>query len=245
MPYHMDNQTKKFVKLIVFNFALTAIIVILYSPGIIGLSLSMANPLKSALTVFITLCLSYVGIMQNKSILNGSGSSRRTKVLKASPADFGACEELLKRLEPKVFGERIDEILTLVHRMQRKTKTAREILLQYFSKTETAYIGFDEAITGVSSLFNDNVREMANHVNIFDFEEYQLLKKSKGDLSVHKQHMDYVDDQISENEAILKRMDALLIQVSDLLDSNIDLGTLPAMQDLENLIKYTKYYKRK
>lgn len=241
----MANQTKRILKLLSFNLALVVIIILLYSPGLIGLSLSLLNPLKSAITVFATLVLGFVGIKENLYLLNDSPGNRQTRILKTSPADFDACEALLKRLEPKIFSQEIDDMLMLVKRMRKKTQTARDILLQYFKPTETSYINFDDAITGVSSLFNDNIREMANHISIFDNDEYVMLKHEKQDISTKQKQMDYIRTQVTENEAIIKKMDELLMQISDLLDSDTDIEALPAMQNLEDLIKYTKYYKRK
>ena len=241
----MTNQTKKILKLFGFNTALVVIIILLYSPGLVGLALSMATPLKSAITMFATLVLGFVGIKENLFLLNDSPENRQTRILKTSPADFDACEALLKRLEPKLFSQEIDDMLMLVKRMRKKTRTARDILLQYFKPTETSYINFDDAITGVSSLFNDNVREMANRISIFDNDEYLMLKKEGQDLSAKRKQIDYIRTQTAENEAIIRKMDELLMQVSDLLDSDTDIEALPAMQNLEDLIKYTKYYKQK
>ncbi|MNO05342.1 hypothetical protein D3C81_2266840 [compost metagenome] len=61
---------------------------------------------------------------------------------------------------------------------------------------------------------------------------------------VYNEFMVFLQDSLETNEEILLKLDKLLLEISSL--NSIDFGeieNMPCMQEIDSLIKQTKYYK--
>ncbi|MCR5608485.1 MAG: hypothetical protein K6G26_05420, partial [Lachnospiraceae bacterium] len=94
-----------------------------------------------------------------------------------------------------------------------------------------------------------------NRINVFDDEEYNSLVRNFGQdlrghidedskIKIYLEHIDYVDDLVKQNKEILTKFDTLLLELSklDAIDSQT-FEQLQAIEDINNLITSTKYYK--
>ena len=163
--------------------------------------------------------------------------------------------ELNDHKELKTFEKNVDLLLNQIERLQKKNKIIRDILLQIFSASEMSYKKFDGVISEVEKIFFMNIRSILNKLNAFDEEDYTFIRKKResGDFSeqfmdekieVYNKYITFVKAATEDNEAILLKLDKLLLELSGL--NSVESGQLekmPGMIEIDNLIKQTIIYK--
>jgi hypothetical protein len=146
-------------------------------------------------------------------------------------------------------------MLDQIDRLQKKNKIIREILLQIFSSSEISYQKFDGVISEVERIFFMNMHSIINKLDAFDEEDYNFIrnKSNSGDFSqqfmdekieVYNKYITFVKNAAEDNEAILLKLDKLLLELSGL--NSVESGQLekmPGMVEIDNLIKQTTNYK--
>lgn len=243
---------KNIVKLIVLNLTIILINVLIFSKGFIGLTFS--SPLSTAFGLTLIIVSAIVFAKGNYNLLfkapevklfNGSESSE--------PKDFiSALEE---RTDKKVFESSIRTTIEQINRLEQKDDTLNTILKQYFAEGEMTYNKFEGVITETKQLFLSNIKKMINRITIFDYTEYVKLRQQyKGDIASNRsndpkaelycEHIEYVNAKVKANEEILTKLDTLLVEISKLDDVDDEsFEKLEAIQQINNLIANTKYYK--
>ena len=64
-------------------------------------------------------------------------------------------------------------------------------------------------------------------------------------MEIYNEHIDYVKELVSTNEAILTKLDALLLEISKLDDlDERGLDNIAAVQEINDLIDQTRLYKQ-
>ena len=164
-------------------------------------------------------------------------------------------EELNDHRELKTFDKTIDLMLDQIERLQKKNRIIRDILLQIFSASEMSYKKFDGVISKVEKIFFMNMRSILNKLDAFDEEDYKFIsnKRDSGDFSeqfmdekieVYNKYITFVKAAAEDNEAILLKLDKLLLELSSL--NSVESGQLekmPGMMEIDDLIKQTTKYK--
>jgi hypothetical protein len=164
-------------------------------------------------------------------------------------------DALKGRIELKTFEKNIYLMLDQIDRLQKKNKIIREILLQIFSSSEISYQKFDGVISEVERIFFMNMHSIINKLDAFDEEDYNFIrnKSNSGDFSqqfmdekieVYNKYITFVKNAAEDNEAILLKLDKLLLELSGL--NSVESGQLekmPGMVEIDNLIKQTTNYK--
>lgn len=152
----------------------------------------------------------------------------------------------------------IDQDITLaleqMERMQKRKSTLLHVLKQRFQETELSFKKFASVAGEVEKLFFLNIRNILNILSVLDeseltrvlrpkpssFSTELLQKKAK----VYNDYLSSIKGSLANNEEILLKFDRLLLEISSL--DNIEPGEieqLSCMQELDALIKQTKYYK--
>jgi RNA processing factor Prp31 len=144
--------------------------------------------------------------------------------------------------------------LEQMERIQKRKSTLLHVLKQRFEETELSFKKFASVSQEVEKLFYQNIRNILNILSVFDESEFErvihrksssistelLQKKAK----VYNDYLSSMKSSLSNNEEILLKFDQLLLEISSL--DNIepgDIEQLSCMQELDALIKQTKYYK--
>lgn len=140
-------------------------------------------------------------------------------------------------------------------RMKKKMSTLLNVLNQRFDPNELSYKKFASVTGEVEKLFYLNVRSVLNRLAVFDESEYRritshpsstltpkLLQEKK---NVYNEYLTFVESSLGTNEEILLKLDKLLLEISR-LDSFEpgDIEKMPCMQEIDSLIKQTKFYKQ-
>ena len=246
---------KQIIKLLCLNLGIVLLNIILFSAGFVGLNFSGAA-VTTALGVTVIVMSLLAFFYGNYTILFKQPSIQlfKSTELVESKDYIGALEE---RREKRVFDSEISNAIDQVYRLQDKDKALDSILSQYFSPQEMTYTKFQSVIDSVQALFYNNLKKMINRMIIFDYKDYTKLMNKLGNASVagtsksastqlkiYNEQIDYVKGLVEMNESILVKLDSLLLEISKLDDiDEAGLEELAAIQEINDLISQTKYYK--
>lgn len=250
---------KQIIKLICLNLGIALLNVILFSRGFVGLTIG-GNTVLTAFAVTEIVMSVIAFFYGNYTIL-----FKEPEIQLYKGAELTDCkdyiEALEERREKKVFESEISDAVEQIYRLQDKDKALDSILAQYFSPQEMTFTRFQTVIDSVQTLFYNNVKKMINRMIIFDYKDYIKLmdklrnsqtidgitvasKSSSTQLKIYNEHIDYVRGLVDMNESILVKLDGLLLEISKLDDiDEAGLEELSAIQEINELITQTKYYK--
>ncbi len=155
----------------------------------------------------------------------------------------------------KVLEDDINLALGQLDRMRKKKDTLFNVLNERFDTAELSYKKFASVTQEVEKLFYLNVRSILNRLNVFDESEFKSIMSQKPSrfsrelhqekTNVYNEYLSFVRSSLDTNEEILLKLDKLLLEISR-LDSFEpgDIENMPCMQEIDSLIKQTKYYKQ-
>ena len=258
-----DNELMKnrAIKLILLNLGIALLNIILFSKGLVGLSFA-GGALAAAFAV-TTIVMSVIAFgYGNYTLLFSEKKQPEVQLLRSgelrTPEDYS--QALQGKKGQGVFDEDIATGCEQIARMQDKDRALASILDQFFIPEEITYTRFRNAITSVQALFYNNVKKMINRMIIFDYKDYKKLCEkltasrtggtplppaAADQVAIYNEHIDYVKDLIATNEAILTKLDALLLEISKLDDlDERGLDNIAAVQEINDLIAQTRLYKQ-
>ena len=145
---------KQIIRLLCLNLGIIAWNVLLFSPGLIGLSMG-AGALFAALGV-TDIVMSLIGFAWgNYSLL--FAPKGEMKLYKGSelnqPKDFVLALENQKY--KKIFVHDIDAAIEQIYRIEEKDRALDTILAQYFSPGEMTFTKFQSTVDSVQDLFTE------------------------------------------------------------------------------------------
>lgn len=150
-----------------------------------------------------------------------------------------------------LFRDDVDTVKHQIERLNRKKSVIRSALSEKFDPSELSYGKFISAVTDVEKTFYINIRNTLNVLMVFDESEYKLIDDPDISPDIRSQKKDLYDDyldsiqkSINLNEAIIISLDKLLSEISKLNTVEIDdVNQLASVQEMNDLINQTKYYK--
>ncbi|HCA55089.1 MAG: hypothetical protein VZR73_06970 [Acutalibacteraceae bacterium] len=250
------------LKLLCLNLGIALLNVIMFSKGLVGLTFD-GGALSTALAVTVIVMSLIAFGYGNYTLLFSEKPEPTVQLLRGTeftePKDY--IEALAEKRGKGVFDEDIHTAIEQINRMTDKDKALDSILEQFFTPQEITFTRFQSAINAVQAIFYNNVKKMLNRMIIFDYKDYQKLaekvrnsqaRENGGLVSrsvdtqmrIYSEHIFYVRGLVSQNEEILIKMDALLLEISKLDDlDEHGLENMAAVQEINDLIAQTKYYK--
>lgn len=241
---------KKTRQLIVLNSAIALTNIALFSNAFLGLSL-FEGSILSISTAWTALAVSGAAFIKgNSEILKKKETHLLTKNIHSLEDCIFVFEEAIQNGD--VFDENITRNIEQIKRFNRKQETIKEILLQKFSADEMSYQKFEGVLTDVENVIYVNVRSILNKISAFDVVEYEAMEKNgfKGNnfsqekLDIYNEYIDFVNNATRTNEEILLKLDKILLEISkyNSLEDG-DIKKLPAIMEMDELIKNAKLYK--
>ncbi len=230
---------KNYIKVAIIDVVVAIGCVILFSPGFVGLWFN-DSIIWNIVLAFMMLFMFVAVVAVNAYFIMGK-SGMHGKITKESDyEDEDDYRQILSDIDSPVFKSYAQTALKQMTRLQKKVYMIKVILGQFFDENEMSYKNFMIVLSSVTKAYYDNLRSMINRINIFDYDEWRTL----GDKSLScRNHIEVVGSVVGINDAIVAKVDQLLLEVSKLTDSNVKLDKMPAILDLEELIANTKYYK--
>lgn len=153
--------------------------------------------------------------------------------------------------DSELFHSDIETMKRQIERFNRKKSVIGTSLLEKFDPNELSYGKFLSVVSEVEKTFFINIRNVLSVLRVFDESEYQTIGDQNISRDLQEKKRDVYDDYLETikksmnlNEAILISLDNLLSEISKLSIAEMDdMTQLTSMQEMNDLIQQTKYYK--
>ncbi|SMF86676.1 hypothetical protein SAMN05661091_3473 [Paenibacillus uliginis N3/975] len=238
------------IKLIGLMLIVAVVNILVLSPGFIGVRIG-TSALSTATGVTLLFASAWV-------LVYGIYHLLFKKPVMIPVKEIKTYEEYVENLSQYRHVKGIESDISLaleqMERMQKRKSTLIHVLKQRFEETEMSFKKFASVSQEVENLFYLNIRNILNILLVFDESEFNKIinRKSSGfstellqkKANVYHDYLSSMKSSLSNNEEILLKLDRLLLEISSL--DNIepgDIEQLSCMQELDALIKQTKYYK--
>ncbi len=215
----MNN--KVFLRLLIITIILAFVDIMLFSPGIYGLSFAIQPVLFCVMIALNILVLA--GEILFLSFSNTAKYGYDLDKLKDVNDYKQALDSCYSKNSP--FAKEIKQAIDQVISVDKKNRVLTEILTQNNKEHYTALTDLGEQAT---SFLVNNVRKMLNRIAIYDADMGENL------LGEHKA---YIDKLIVSNENILTEFNKLLTEVSQLDDTSTDDTLSNVLSDMTNSLK--------
>jgi hypothetical protein len=244
--------TTKGLKFLGLILGISLLNVVVLSPGMLGVSIGGGNALMVAFGVSFLLVSVLVLFYGGYTLLIKAETRLPVKQIKTHE-DYIDGLNRFKRV--KVLESDITFALEQLERIKKKTDTLLSVLNQRFDPAELSYKKFASVSQEVEKLFYLNVRSVLNRLSVFDESEYEnVVKQNTTQFSrellqektdLYNEYLSFVKSSLGTNEEILLKLDKLLLEISRLDSFEAgDIENMPCMQEIDALIKQTKYYKQ-
>jgi hypothetical protein len=179
---------------------------------------------------------------------------RETRYLVQNINSLDDCIPVFKEaiLHGDIFDENILKNIEQIKRFNRKHDTIKDILLQKFSADEMSFQKFSGVIHDIKEAVYMNMRSILNKISAFDVEEYESMQHkdtyddelAREKAGVYNEFIAFVNNATRTNEEILLKLDKMLLEISkyNSLEDG-DIKKLPAILEIDELIKNAKLYK--
>lgn len=241
----------KYIKLLGIIVGVAAVDVLVLSPGLLGIEMG-----GDALTTAFGVTVLFASALM---LLYGTYTLLFKPAVVVPVKQLHTHEDYVEALTPyrriKALESDISHALAQLDRMRKKRITLMNVLHQRFEPTELSYKKFASVTYEVEKLFYLNVRSILNRLHVFDESELESVMKKKSTsfsqklleekTNVYNHYLTFVNRSIGINEEILLKLDKLLLEISRLDSFEVDeIENMPCMQEIDSLIKQTKYYKQ-
>ncbi|MCD9025102.1 hypothetical protein K7P76_25145 [Cohnella sp. NL03-T5] len=241
----------KYIKLLGLIVGVVVLDTLVLSPGFLGVEIG-GSALSTAFGVTSLLASALALLYGSYALLLKAPVVVPVKQIK-SHEDY--VEALTHYRRVKALEDDITLALEQLSRMRKKMDTLLTVLNQKFDTTELSYKKFASVTQEVEKLFYLNVRSVLNRLNVFDESEFKSIMSQKQTrfsrellqqkTEMYNEHLSFVKNSIGTNEEILLKLDKLLLEISRLDSFELgDIENMPCMQEIDSLIKQTKYYKQ-
>ncbi|UVI33224.1 hypothetical protein [Paenibacillus spongiae] len=240
----------KYIKLLGIIIGVAVVNIAVFSPGFIGVAIG-GNALTTAFGVTLLFASALVLLYGSYALLFKAPVVLPVRQIK-SHDDF--VEALTRYRRIKALADDMTLALEQLDRMSKRKETLFNVLHQRFDTTELSYQKFASVTLEVEKLFHLNVRSILNRLQVFDESEFDHVVNHKSSrfsgkllqekINVYNEFLSFMKSSLGTNEEILLKIDKLLLEISR-LDSFEpgDIEKMPCMQEIDSLIKQTKYYK--
>lgn len=244
--------TKKIIKIAGLNTGIAILDIILFSPGLLGIPIGGASAIATALGSTAIVMSAAVFIYGNYKLIKEDERIIQTSEIITKEDYLNA---LKQNYSKKTFERDITVIIEQIERLQKKTETIKDILLQKFSNTEMSYKKYESAIQDVENVFYVNIKSILNKLNAFDEEDYNRIRKNQAvktfsaefiqtKLNIYNQYISFIKNATEDNEQIILKLDKLLLEISNLNSlTSEEIENMNGVKQIDELTDQTKYYK--
>ncbi len=241
----------RYVRLLIGNAAFAAVLICLYSPGLIGLSPSNPSAVLAAASVAIGVVAVPTFVLMNKSLL----TEKKAALLEADGERAGerAAALLEDHRSGKVLGPIAKSALSQMQRLENVEANYEKLVVQRFGMGTLSYGKFMGVIRSASSALSKGYVKMANKMIIFDEAEYQHLSSDayRHDAipdQVQEEKKALYDGNLASLEQILEKNEKILLEVDHLMAEMSDLeqpeqAIDQAATQIDGLLKQLEYYR--
>lgn len=243
---------EKIVKISGLNLSIAIFNIIIFSKGILDIKIIGGSAFQAAFGVTVIFISIGVFALGNYKLFFEKEQKIQAKNIITS---LDCIRALKENRDKRTFVKDINILIEQIERLEKKKDRITEILLQKFSSSEMSYSKFQDIILEIERLFYLNMRSIINKINIFDEEEYQMVRKEYQNeslsesfisekIKIYDDYISFVKDSIEDNEQILLKMDKLLLELSKFNSlEDGELEEMEVMKEVDELIGKIKFYK--
>ena len=243
----------KNIRLILTDCLYGLLILLIYSPGLLGLYPNDPNILKAGISI-IAGVLIFAGIIKTNII-----DLRPQKLISTNKnMSTSECISMLQHLNSRLFRHQISDVTDQLERAEKYIRSFDDILAVKFSKGSMSYDKYASVIdTAIQSVIR-NAALLASRIQMFDEEGYYKIrslidsgeyKKDDIDDSLQEQKDELyqanyksITDMVNLNEKILLQLDHLSSEISSMDSSTLEQDNNVILEEITTLIHDTQYY---
>lgn len=245
-------NAKKISKIIALNLGIALVNIILFSPGLLNIQFDATNALGTALgsaAVFMSISLFFYG---NYKLLTQKAEPIKINEIK----NYEDCIIVLNQsYGKKTFDNSIDTMIEQVKHLEKKKNKIFALLSQKYNVIDEVYEKFKTTIFDVEYIFFANIKSILNKINAFDEHDYERMQSSAAQkkfsndiitskMSIYNEYISFVKNAIEDNEEIILKLDALLLEISkfDSFETG-EIDNMKEIREMDELIRKSKYYR--
>jgi len=241
----------KYIKFFGLVAGIVVLNILVLSPGFLGISIG-GSALSTAIGITLLVASAIILFYGSYMLLFKPPAVIPVREI-STHEDY--VEALNRYRQVKSLEEFVTLALEQLDRILKKRSTLMNIINQRFEQGELSHKKFSSVTYEVEKLFYLNVKSILNRLSVFDESEYlSVMNQRRSKFSreilqektnVYNEYLTFMKSSLSTNEEILLKLDKLIIEISR-LDSFEpgDIDNMPCMQEIDSLIKQTKFYKQ-
>ena len=242
---------KKYIKLVIGNLVFAILMICLYSPGLIGLSVFNDSVVVSAAAAAIAVVAILFFTLFNRSILLNKEFNLIEGKEEKSIKKVTEIMESYKKSE--VLGRIAQSSLAQMKRLKTAENNYEKLISRRFQPGTFSYEKFINVIRSSTIVLDNGYIKIANKMVIFDEEEYQKLlgdeylyddipddiQREKFEL--YNKNLTGIKEMLEKNEIILLGIDKLMTEISDLESTDNEINETAS--EIDSLLSQLEYYK--
>jgi len=245
-------DVKKILKIAGLNIGIALFNIILFSPGLMNIRFDTSNALGTALggtAIFLSLSFFIYG---NYKLLTQKTTTIRSDEIKSYEDCIIALNQSYGK---KIFDNNITTVIEQVEHLKKKKNKIFSLLSQKYNVIDEVYEKFKTTIFDVEYVFFANIKSILNKINAFDEEGYERLRNDiaqkkfsdeiiTSKMNIYNEYISFVKNAVEDNEEILLKLDALLLEISkfDTLEIG-ELDNMKEIKEMDELIRKSRYYR--
>ena len=266
---------EKYNKIILWNILIVGLNILCFSNKFIGMDINCRDEIirgisqsivffSIVIAVYINKDLAIKGISYIKNMNSTSPIKypkkqnlkdiKKVSINSVDNKDKKICIKKLKNNKSKnIFKMIIKCTLRQINRISKKIGILQEIITIRFNKGDISYNNLMDSIEEIESIFYFNIIQIVHKLEAYDEEEYldfkeeiSAIKLQQNKEKIYSRYKQDIEQSILANEEILMKLDELIIEFSDLVNSKktSDGNGVPIVtKKVDQLIQIAKYYK--
>ena len=241
-------KKKKIKKLIFGNLGFLIGFVVLFSPGLLGLSIVDASAVKAALSLTLGIMMPTGMVAYNYKTISQKNDVKLIGTNQYSVE--GIRQEMKHYLGSGVFGQVARASLDELDKCEKMQAGVDEVLDRKFEKGSLTYQKFDSIAKAAQDTILANMVNMLNRMKVIDDGVYARLQNYKHDdipddiqiqqLELYNKNIAAVKEKRNQNEGLIYKLDELRIELA--ASEAVDAAGIKAYTEIDTLIKQIEYY---
>lgn len=248
----------RYARVAITDVILGALIVLLYSPGLLGLSPADPSILRAGLAIIFGIGIAVTFAYTNIKALLPPAQPKL--LVSAAEADADEVSDVLSEYAySDVVGEIAAQGRDQLETLAKKKEQLMAMIDKKFEPSSISWTKFAGTVDAAERVVVKNAAELAERIHAFDVDDYENVYSL---ISSYRYKDDAIPDDIQEekyalyrrnlekmnrileaNERMLLKMDQFAMEMSSLEAGDNDSETSEIMEELEQLISDTKFYK--
>ena len=215
-------KKKKIKKLIFGNLGFLIGFVVLFSPGLLGLSIVDASAVKAALSLTLGIMMPAGMVAYNYKTISQKNDVKLIGTNQYSVE--GIRQEMKHYLGSGVFGQVARVSLDELDKCEKMQAGVDEVLDRKFEKGSLTYQKFDSIAKAAQDTILANMVNMLNRMKVIDDGVYARLQNYKHDdipddiqiqqLELYNKNIAAVKEKRNQNEGLIYKLDELRIELA-------------------------------